>query len=56
MVAEFANSIRQQRPSRTSGASGLRVLSVLEAVSDSLRADGKASIVVGNETKLEASR
>jgi len=55
MVAEFANSIRQQRPARTSGASGLRVLSVLEAVSDSLSADGKASIVVGNEAKLEVS-
>ena len=56
MVAEFANSIRQQRPARTSGSSGLRVLSVLEAVSDSLSADGKASIVVGNEAKLGASR
>ena len=56
MVAEFANSIWQQRPARTSGASGLRVLSVLEAVSDSLGADGKASIVVGNEPQLEASR
>ncbi|KUM39390.1 Gfo/Idh/MocA family protein [Arthrobacter sp. EPSL27] len=56
MVAEFAASIRQQRPARTSGASGLRVLSVLEAVSDSLRADGKASVVVGTETRLEATR
>jgi predicted dehydrogenase len=56
MVAEFANSIWQQRPARTSGASGLRVLSVLEAVSDSLSADGKASIVVGNEPQMEASR
>jgi predicted dehydrogenase len=56
MVAEFANSIRQQRPARTSGAAGLRVLSVLEAVSDSLSADGKAGIVVGTEPQLEASR
>ncbi|MDZ4089601.1 MAG: Gfo/Idh/MocA family oxidoreductase [Arthrobacter sp.] len=56
MVAEFASSIRQQRPARTSGASGLRVLSVLEAVSDSLSAEGKASIVVGNEAKLEVSK
>ena len=38
-------------PPRTSGASGLRVLSVLEAVSDSLSADGNASIVVGNEPR-----
>jgi predicted dehydrogenase len=56
MVAEFANSIRQQRPARTSGSAGLRVLSVLEAVSDSLSADGKARIVIGNEAQLGASR
>lgn len=49
MVAEFASSIWQQRPARTSGASGLRVLSVLEAVSNSLSADGQSSAVAGNE-------
>jgi hypothetical protein len=56
MVAEFASSIWQQRPARTSGASGLRVLSVLEAVSNSLRADGRSSAVIGNEAQLEVKR
>lgn len=35
MVGEFAASIREGRPSRTDGAAGLRVLSVLEAASTS---------------------
>jgi predicted dehydrogenase len=56
MVAEFASSIRHRRPARTSGASGLRVLSVLEAVSDSLRADGRPTAVTGNEVQLEGAR
>lgn len=56
MVAEFASSIWQQRPARTSGASGLRVLSVLEAVSNSLTADGRSSAVTGNEAQLEGIR
>lgn len=41
MVAEFASAIREQRPPRTDGAAGLRVLSVLEAISASLAAHGK---------------
>ena len=40
MVAEFATSIRDGRASRTDGAAGLRVLSVLEAASASLAANG----------------
>ncbi|MET0929896.1 MAG: Gfo/Idh/MocA family oxidoreductase [Aeromicrobium sp.] len=40
MVTEFAASIREHRASRTDGASGLRVLSVLEAAAASLGADG----------------
>ncbi|GAA2200384.1 Gfo/Idh/MocA family oxidoreductase [Sinomonas flava] len=36
MVSEFATSIRQNRPAATSGASGLRVLAVLDAVSRSV--------------------
>jgi predicted dehydrogenase len=56
MVAEFASSIWQQRPARTSGASGLRVLSVLEAASNSLRADGRSSAVIGNEAQVEGMR
>jgi len=56
MVAEFASSIWQRRPARTSGAAGLRVLSVLEAVSNSLSADGRPSAVTGNELQLEGRR
>ncbi|AXJ11729.1 oxidoreductase [Arthrobacter sp. PM3] len=56
MVAEFASSIWQRRPARTSGASGLRVLSVLEAVSNSLGANGQPSAVTGNEFQLEGRR
>jgi predicted dehydrogenase len=56
MVAEFASSIWQQRPARTSGAAGLRVLSVLEAVSNSLSTDGRPSAVKGNEFELEGRR
>ncbi|WP_020107891.1 Gfo/Idh/MocA family protein [Nocardia sp. 348MFTsu5.1] len=41
MVGEFADAIRSGRPARTDGAAGLRVLSVLEAVSESLAARGK---------------
>ena len=41
MVTEFAAAIREQRPPRTDGAAGLRVLSVLEAISASLAAHGK---------------
>ncbi len=40
MVAEFAASIREGRPSRTDGRSGLRVLSVLDAASGSLTMGG----------------
>jgi len=56
MVAEFASSIWQRRPARTSGAAGLRVLSVLEAVSNSLSADGRPSAVTGNELQPEGRR
>ena len=56
MVAEFASSIWQQRPARTSGAAGLRVLSVLEAVSSSLGAAGRPAAVTGNEFQLEGTR
>ena len=41
MVTEFAAAIREQRPPRTDGAAGLRVLSVLEAISESLAAHGQ---------------
>jgi predicted dehydrogenase len=40
VTAEFASAIREGRPARTSGASGLRVLSVLEASARSLADSG----------------
>jgi predicted dehydrogenase len=41
VVAEFVAAIRERRPPLTDGASGLRVLAVLEAASRSLDADGR---------------
>lgn len=40
MVAEFASAIREGRPARTDGRSGLRVLDILEAASQSLAYKG----------------
>lgn len=40
VVGEFAAAIRESRPARTSGESGLRVLSVLDAAQRSLGAGG----------------
>ncbi|KQU36096.1 MULTISPECIES: Gfo/Idh/MocA family protein [unclassified Rhodococcus (in: high G+C Gram-positive bacteria)] len=42
MVGEFAAAIREDRPARTDGAAGLRVLSVLEAASHSAAHHGEA--------------
>lgn len=50
MAAEFAESIREGRPPRTDGEAGLRVLSVLEAASGSLTANGAA--VMMNEDRV----
>jgi hypothetical protein len=41
MVAEFAGAIREERPPRTDGDAGVRVLSVLEAASVSLADSGR---------------
>ncbi|SDS49141.1 Gfo/Idh/MocA family protein [Microlunatus soli] len=49
VVSEFAISIRDSRPARTSGESGLRVLSVLEAASASLRCSGAPSPIASTE-------
>jgi predicted dehydrogenase len=49
VVEELAFCIRNKREARTGGASGLRVLSVLEAVTRSLSLDGQASAVAGSE-------
>ncbi|WP_104108806.1 Gfo/Idh/MocA family protein [Arthrobacter sp. N199823] len=56
MVAEFAESIRQGRPSRTSGLAGMRVLNVLEAASRSLALGGEKSFVASNDVQLEGTR
>lgn len=40
VAREFAAAIREQRPARTNGDAGLRVLSVLEAAATSLRGAG----------------
>jgi hypothetical protein len=47
VVAELAFCIRNGQEARTGGDSGLRVLSVLEAVTRSLSLDGQASPVEG---------
>jgi hypothetical protein len=56
VVAELATSIRNHTRPRTSGESGLRVLSVLEAVTQSLGTDGQATVVAGNEVNLQVAR
>ena len=49
MVQEFAASIREQRPARTDGWAGLRVLSILEAASRSLADAGNLASVASND-------
>ena len=56
VVAELAGSIRNHTIPRTSGESGLRVLSVLEAVTQSLGTDGQSTIVAGNEVALQVAQ
>lgn len=56
MVAEFADSILGHRTSRTGGMAGLRVLSVLEAASRSLAAEGEHIRVADYEAQLEGTR
>lgn len=47
VVSELAAAIREQRSARTSGAAGLRVLSVLEAATESLTVAGAPRPVAG---------
>lgn len=56
VVEEFAASIREQRAPVTDGEAGLRVLSVLEAASTSLRARGAQVDVAAAEPALEIVR
>ena len=53
MVAEFAASIRETRASRTDGVAGLRVLSVLDAASQSLAANGRMVACLDEDLALE---
>ena len=55
MVAEFAAAIREGRAPRTDGGAGLRVLSVLEAASESLAADGLLVPVAPARVPVSAS-
>lgn len=52
VVAEFAAAIREGRLSRTSGESGLRVLSVLDAAAQSLAAHGMPR-PIGQDASVE---
>jgi predicted dehydrogenase len=45
MMTEFAAAITERRPALTDGRSGLRVLALLEAASESLRSNGTAVAV-----------
>lgn len=49
VVEEFEYCIRNNRESRTGGASALRILAVLEAGTRSLSLDGRASVVAGTD-------
>ncbi|GAB3493922.1 Gfo/Idh/MocA family protein [Amycolatopsis cihanbeyliensis] len=49
VMAEFAGSIRERRSPLTDGRSGLRVLALLEAATESLRSDG-AFVEIPEET------
>lgn len=52
MAAEFAASIREERPARTDGEAGLRVLAVLEAASRSLADSGSPASVEGSPARV----
>jgi len=56
MAEEFAASIRGARPARTDGRAGLRVLSVLEAASKSLTAEGNSTSVESSAAREEVIR
>ena len=56
MVQEFAASIREQRPARTDGWAGLRVLSVLEAASRSLADAGNLASVASSDKLAAVTR
>ena len=56
MAEEFAASIREERPARTDGRAGLRVLSVLEAASRSMAQVGNSTTVESDAAREEVSK
>jgi predicted dehydrogenase len=56
VVAEFAAAIREERPARTDGAAGLRVLSVLEGAARSAAEGGTPTALNLSATELEVVR
>ncbi|QEW00815.1 Gfo/Idh/MocA family oxidoreductase [Microbacterium caowuchunii] len=55
VVAEFASAVHERRPARTSGAAGLRVLSVLGAAQASLLAGGAPQVVTAGVAAQEVA-
>ncbi len=49
VVAEFLASIRERRPPLTDGQAGLRVVRLLEAAQQSIKAGGQVQLVGGNQ-------
>jgi predicted dehydrogenase len=49
VVAEFLDSIRERRPPLTDGQAGLRVVRLLEAAQQSIKAGGQVQLVGGNQ-------
>ena len=56
VVTEFAAAIHEGRTARTSGGAGLRVLSVLEAATGSIKAGGAPQSMATASMKLEVAR
>lgn len=54
MTAEFAASIREERPARTDGEAGLRVLAVLEAATRSIADSGSLATVAAGPPLVDA--
>jgi len=55
MTSEFAAAIRERRAPRTDGASGMRVLAVLEAATQSLATGGAPAAIKNKELAGEAA-
>jgi predicted dehydrogenase len=49
VVTEFLDSIRKRRPPLTDGQAGLRVVRLLEAAQQSIKAGGQVQLVGANQ-------